>query len=254
MANTKISALTAATAGADADEFAINEAGTSKKITLAQIKTHPFPAGSASAGTWPKLTAGTLLTTPEVGALELDANAFYMTTDAGNRGVVPVRQIIRADATRTFTSNTSAQNIFTNPTNGRLTLETGTYLMTALLAFTSMSATSGNLRFDMLGGGSATLADILMHTFGQDVAANAAPSAVGGQWTATKINTTNAVTAATGTGLILHVNATFEVSVAGTIQPQITLTTANAAVLSIGSYLMVERIGSTSLVSVGQWD
>ncbi len=37
MADTKISALTAATTAADANEFAINEAGASKKLTLAQI-------------------------------------------------------------------------------------------------------------------------------------------------------------------------------------------------------------------------
>lgn len=39
MADTKISALTAATAVVAANEFAINEAGTSKKVTAAQIKT-----------------------------------------------------------------------------------------------------------------------------------------------------------------------------------------------------------------------
>ena len=40
MADTKISALTAASAGAAANEFAINEAGTSKKLTLAQIEAY----------------------------------------------------------------------------------------------------------------------------------------------------------------------------------------------------------------------
>ena len=40
MADTKISALTAATAAAAANELAINEAGTSKKLTLTQIETY----------------------------------------------------------------------------------------------------------------------------------------------------------------------------------------------------------------------
>src|SRR5688572_32030667 len=39
MADTKISALTAAAAAAVANEFPINEAGASKKVTLAQVKT-----------------------------------------------------------------------------------------------------------------------------------------------------------------------------------------------------------------------
>lgn len=40
MADTKISALTAASVGAAANEFAINEAGTSKKLSLSQIETY----------------------------------------------------------------------------------------------------------------------------------------------------------------------------------------------------------------------
>ena len=37
MADTKISALTAVTTPAGTDEFAVNQGGTSKKVTLAQI-------------------------------------------------------------------------------------------------------------------------------------------------------------------------------------------------------------------------
>ncbi len=40
MADTKISALTAAAAAASANELAINEAGTSKKLTIAQLTTY----------------------------------------------------------------------------------------------------------------------------------------------------------------------------------------------------------------------
>lgn len=40
MADVKISELTAASSVADANEFEINEAGTSKKVTAAQIKTY----------------------------------------------------------------------------------------------------------------------------------------------------------------------------------------------------------------------
>jgi hypothetical protein len=50
MADTKISALTAASAGAAANEFAINEAGTSKKLTLAQIATYDNPVITGASG------------------------------------------------------------------------------------------------------------------------------------------------------------------------------------------------------------
>lgn len=47
MADTKISALTAAAAAAGANELAINEAGTSKKLTVAQLLTNDAHAGYA---------------------------------------------------------------------------------------------------------------------------------------------------------------------------------------------------------------
>lgn len=67
-ADTKISALTAAASVAAANEFAINEAGTSKKVTAAQIKTYVGPtliagnSGTAAGNgapneTWQVLTA-----------------------------------------------------------------------------------------------------------------------------------------------------------------------------------------------------
>jgi hypothetical protein len=213
-----------------------------------------FAAGTASAGTWPTLTAGTLLTTAEAGALELDANALYGTTDAGNRGVIPVVNLIRADATRTFTSDTAQQAIFTTPAGGTLTLETGCYLFEGLIAMTSMSATSGNGKFSLIGDGTATLAAILWQAYGGDVAAEGTAAAIGGSWHVIATQTAaNIATAATGTALCFLVKGTFEVSVAGTIIPSFAQTTAAAAVISIGSYFRCNRIGSTSLTSIGQW-
>jgi len=48
--DTKISALTAASAAAAANEFAINEAGTSKKLTLDQVAGFLFTRISGSSG------------------------------------------------------------------------------------------------------------------------------------------------------------------------------------------------------------
>lgn len=258
MADSKISALTAVVTPAATDEYATNQGGVSKRTTLAQVMTFVntasvWAAGTASAGSWPKFTPGTLLTTAEEGAIELDADCFYACTDAGNRGYIPVRHFCRADSTRTFTSNTSAQALFTSPAGGALTLETGTYLFEALLAFTGMSATSGNLSFNILGAGGATLAAILYQTVGSDRASGSAAAAVGGTWSVAAGSAASVATPATGTALCVHVKGTFEVSAAGTIIPSITLLTASAAVLSIGSHLTVERIGSQSAVSVGQW-
>ena len=68
MADSKISALTAASAVAGTNEFAINEAGTSKKVTAAQIAAYTAPtliagnsgtanSSSAPCETWQILTS-----------------------------------------------------------------------------------------------------------------------------------------------------------------------------------------------------
>lgn len=52
MADTKISALTAATAAAAANELAINEAGTSKKLTVDLLQQYMFVASKYAPGTF----------------------------------------------------------------------------------------------------------------------------------------------------------------------------------------------------------
>lgn len=64
----------------------------------------------------------------------------------------------------------------------------------------------------------------------------------------------NVSTAATATALCFLVKGTFTVTVAGTLIPSFAQTTAAAAVVSIGSYFKCNRIGDTSVVSIGQWD
>lgn len=51
MSDTKISALPAATAAIGADEFAINEAGTSKKLSLDQVWNGLYAPGSYTIAT-----------------------------------------------------------------------------------------------------------------------------------------------------------------------------------------------------------
>lgn len=259
MADTKISALTAASALTGSEEFPLSDGtATTKAATADQIKDFVenapvFAAGSATAGSWPKLTAGTLQTTPDAGSIEMDGACFYGTTDGGNRGVIPVEHFIRADATRTFTSNTTEQAIFTNPTNGRLTLETGCYLFEGLINVGTMNATSGNAAIDILGAGTATIAAWLWHAVGVDGATATAANQTGST-TVTQQSAASIVLAGTGTAMTVRLRGTFEVTSAGTIIPSLTLVTANAAVVAIGSYLVFRRMGATSVVSVGQWD
>lgn len=210
-------------------------------------------AGSASANSWPKLSSGTLLTTPEAGAIERDANCFYGTTDAGNRGYIPVKHFIRCNATRTLPNDTNENPIFNSPANGRLTLETGTYVFEMVVGITAMSATSGNALLDIRGAGTATLNDWLYAVIGKDGTLISVAAVLG---TMPVIESTPAsmFTAGTAAEMWFTARGTFTVTVAGTIIPSIDQVTAAAAVVAIGSYFMCERIGDTGVVSVGQWD
>lgn len=259
MADTKISGATAVTTPAGTDEYATNQGGVSKRTSLSQIKTFvttapAFAAGSASANSWPTLASGTLLSTPEAGAIERDANCFYLTTDAGNRGYVPVKHFIRAASTRTLPNDTSENAIFNSPTNGRLTLETGLYRFEGMLSVTSMSGTSGNAAIDIVGAGTATTANWLWAAWGRDNSSTTAAATVTGSFTTSQQSVASIVTAGTGTAMQIVLQGLFEVTSAGTVIPSITLVNASAAVVGIGSYIMLERMGASSVVSLGQWD
>lgn len=202
------------------------------------------------------LQPGTNMTTPTDGSFEMDADVLYFTHDVGNRGVVVNTQLIRADSTRTFTSNTSQQAIFTTPTNGTLTLETGTYMFKGLIAMSAMSATSGNGKFSLIGAGTATLGSVLWQAVGADTTAIAETTggAAGASFHIIATQTaTNIVTTGTSVELCFVVDGTFEVTGAGTIIPSFAQTTAAPAVVSVGSYFQTNRVGSTTMTSVGQW-
>lgn len=219
--------------------------GTATNITFAAGTTSVSPINMAS---------GTLKTTPADGDIEMNGDAMYATTDAGNRGAIPAVHFIRADATRTYTSNTSSQTIFNSPANGALTLETGVYEFEGLLLWTAMSATSGNRSVDILGAGTATTAAWAWVLCGIDN--STLSSLVDDDCPAltTSGSAASCVTAGTGTGLRVRVKGTFEVTGAGTLIPSTTMVTAAASVLSIGSIFKCWRIGSTSAVSVGEWN
>lgn len=209
-----------------------------------------LPAPTATEAPLKIGTGGTLLTTAEDGAIEMDDNCFYGTVDAGNRGVMPIYHITRQDASRSLSNSAAEQAIFGTST---LTLETGTYRFNALIYVTGMSATSGNYALDFLGAGTATCGTWLFHAVGID---NTTPTNAGtqtGAFTITQQSVASTHTAGTGTAAGTRVTGTFEVTGGGTIIPSLTLVTASAATLAAGSFFECWRIGSTSLTTVGQW-
>jgi len=227
--------------------------GTTDRVTPRDLRTQILAAGSAAANSWPILGSGTILTAAVKGAFEHDTNCLYFTTDVGNRGYVPVRHFIRANATRTLPNDTNLNAIFNSPANGRLTLETGTYRFEMVIGITAMSSTSGNALLNVRGAGTATLNDWLYALVGKDDLLTAI-SGVQGTMPTSEASPASMFTGGAATAMWFTAIGTFTVTAAGTIIPSIDLVTASAAVIAIGSYFMCERIGDVNVVSVGQWD
>lgn len=160
---------------------------------------------------------------------------------------------IAQNATYTLSAVTTAQKLFNATTNGALTLPVGVYEYEAIIYLTTMSATSGNAAFNLLGAGTATISSALSQALGHDAAIAAGAAAGGSYWTGTTSNAA-IVTAAVGTAMGVSIRGWFRVSVAGTIIPSILLTTANAAVVQPNTYMVVkQQAASDTAVSFGPW-
>ena len=242
----------AATTSAQLKGVISDETGSGGALVFATGPTLSSPILAAGDASNPAilLTSQTLMTTPTDGAIEMDANCMYGTTDAGNRGVIPlINYVCIPVANYTLTSTTAEQAIFP-AANDTLTLETGLYFYDVLMYISSMSATAGNAAFDLLGAGTATITRLSRHA-GQDAAIGIPGNAIGSGDIAQ--TAASMITGATGTSMHFSMQGAFRVTAAGTIIPSITLVTAAAAVVNNQSYFMCYRMGSSTAEAVGQW-
>lgn len=150
----------------------------------------------------------------------------------------------------TLTSTTDPQKLFNWSTAGALRLVKGVYRYRGKIVLTGMSATSGNGQFRL--GGTATIADAAAFIIGGDTTSpdGAVGSITGGYFTGVT-SAADMVTATTGTGLVFWVDGKFTVTAAGTVIPQIALTTAAAATVEAGSDFEVGRVADAPLI--GPW-
>jgi len=256
--DTKLSALTAASTLDGTETYPADQSSVTKKVTGNQIQTMVRRAGSATAGSWPIFGSGTVLTSPVAGAEEYDGTVEYFSPAASSRAVRLNEYFICLSSTYTLVSQTGAQALFggsgTGPPtpNGRLTLPVASYFFDMLLSLSSMSATSGNAKIDILGAGTATVGTVLYYAAGVDGAVNTAAANQGNMSNAVG-STASIVTAGTGTALQVSLRGSFRVTGVGYITPSISLVTAAAAVLAAGSYFRCRPMGSSTVTTCGNW-
>ena len=196
------------------------------------------------------LAADTLLGTPTTGSYEYDGAAMYATTTTSQRGIISTDQLAIQQATYTLTSQTAAQKLFNVLASGQVTLTAGTYSFECFFSLSSMSATSGSFGFAL--GGTATFTQYWWADAQKGTATVATATATQSTYNTAAANTALA-TASVNTVGYAKIGGTIVVSSGGTVIPQVSLGVAAAAVVGIGSYFRIRPVGSTSVVSVGNW-
>lgn len=227
------------------DIVAISTGGTERmRVTNTGVA---LSAGTTSVAPL-DFTSGTNLTTALAGAMEYDGTVFYATPTAAQRGVIMAEQIILLQSAYTLTSQTAAQKLFNTPTNGQVTLTAGTYEFECFYSLSAMSATSGSYGFAL--GGTATFTQFYLAAADKRASLATVQTA---QFTYNVAAITTMATANTNTTGFAQISGIINVSVAGTIIPQVSLGVAAAAVVGAGSYFRIRPIGSTTVTSVGAW-
>jgi len=224
--------------------------------------TGNFSTVNLSAGTTTvaplDFATGTNLTTPAAGSWEYDGTAFYATPIASNRAVNVIEHFVARTGTKTMTSNTALQAIFSGGTggltSGALTVGASTsYFFEMSINVSAMSATSGNMGFSIVGAGTATFTSAAWHAFGLDATTQTIAAAAGTTWQSTAGATGNIITAGVGTAASAIVKGIFRINGAGTIIPSIQLTTASAAVIGVNTWFKCYPVGTNTVISIGNW-
>jgi hypothetical protein len=149
----------------------------------------------------------------------------------------------------TLTSTTNWQRLFDWSANGRVRVDPGHYRFECMYRMTGMSATSGNAGFRLAG--TATLAQIMRQNFGHE-GANTSAQTTSGVLDITNETAFDIVTAGASQTLSAMHRGTFAVTAAGTIIPQVALTTAATPNVTAGSYFVLERLADD--FTFGEWE
>lgn len=218
---------------------------------------HPFQIANNSTGIITlNMNGGTLLKSIAPGNTCL-VFCTGIGTSAGTWNVnysVEADEFIRLSSTYTLTNTTSIQKLFNSATNGALAVKAAyTYLFEGIINISSMSATSGNMKFDVLGGGTATLTSCKFMAVGLDNTTPGTAAAFGGSGTASNVSSGNIVTAGTGTAVYAYIRGILNTNASGTVIPSVGLTTAAAAIVGVDTWMRFSPIGPASVNYTPNW-
>lgn len=163
------------------------------------------------------------------------------------------RPFTQVTAQRTLASVTTPQALFDSGSDALTVEASTTYLFDGLLLVKNMGTTTGNAQIDLLGAGTATIANIFWKATGIDSNTPATATNQPGSWHETAASAQPVVTAQAAAQLVLEIKGIVRISGAGTLIPSIALNTAIAATVEIGTHLRFERMCANSVAAVGAW-
>lgn len=246
--------------------IAATAVSTTGVVSAGNVNAFINPTAGTTSVAPINLSAGSLLVTPDAGAIELDSSVFYATPTAGStssqRGVLPAHHIIVAPTGgRTLTQNTSAQAIFNNPTNGALTLTASTtYQMEGMIVLTNSATPSAAHSISILFGLGGSLTSI---NYIADVTTSSGSPTAGAtnvsrshSTAATALQITPAGTTTNSETVTVYVRGLVRTNTSGTFTPQIQYNTnapGGTSTVTNNSWLRMTPLGDSSLVSVGNW-
>lgn len=206
-------------------------------------------AGSATAGTWPLIQSGTVLTTAEAGALEYDGNVLYFSPAASSRGLVPAHYYARIDAARNLVDDTSTQTLFPSTEDVLTVVAGGTYRF-RLVARLTKGANNVSMAYI------TTLATATLTSINAVAISGAAAS---GTAVAANINnidvatTITVVAASTGANIRLQIEGEFEVGTGGTLSPTVAFSgaTGSTPTVNVGTFFECWRVGANPITAIG---
>lgn len=159
------------------------------------------------------------------------------------------RGIIQS-STYTLTSTTSLQKLF-NANGGSIAVSGNTtYEFECMFSLSSMSSSSGNCGFNIIGAGTATLTNATWSVVGGIDGTTLSTSATSNSmFSENSAETGNIVNASTGQRMFAVIKGIIRVNAGGTLIPSVNLTNSAAAVTSTNSYFKVKPIGNNSVTS-----
>jgi hypothetical protein len=235
-------------------EMVLSTAGNVGVGVVSPTAALHLKAGTATASSAPiKINDGTVLTTIEKGAIEKDANVFYATPDATNRGLLPTISYTVLSSDFTLTNGASAQDVFASAQDVVNVTASTTYEFEAQYILSTGTTTTRTI--STLFGGTATLTGI---TYSAELSTGAANT-----FTATVSRTNvNAATAkvldATNTNAeaVITLKGIVRVNAAGTFIPEIQFSAAPGGTNKCltNSFFKLTPIGSGTVTSIGSWN